>query len=159
MIRRLTAWRDSVPLLAMNAFSAGAAWAQEGAGGGTRTFADQMMGFDLDGDGKVTVLRGDGTTEVAGYVALEDFVNPNGLVRAGGNLFTATPQAGVRFGSFQSPGTEGLGDVRSGYLEMSNVDMAEEFTSMIRAQRGLQASARIITTVDEILQEIANLKR
>ncbi|WMM34449.1 flagellar basal body rod C-terminal domain-containing protein, partial [Shouchella clausii] len=57
------------------------------------------------------------------------------------------------------PGTQGTGDIQSGYLEMSNVDLADEFSEMIVAQRGFQANSRIITTSDEILQELVNLKR
>ena len=57
------------------------------------------------------------------------------------------------------PKTNGLGQIKNGYLEMSNVDIANEFTSMITTQRGFQASARIITTTDEMLQEVVNLKR
>ena len=60
---------------------------------------------------------------------------------------------------FRSPGSGGRGVVASGYLEMSNVDLAQEFTSMIMAQRGFQANSRVITTSDEILQELVNLRR
>jgi len=119
----------------------------------------QVETFSIDMAGKITVLYSDGTSADIGHVTLQTFVNPQALDRAGANRFTATSEAGARFAGYQTPGTDGLGEIRSGYLEMSNVDMAEEFTSMIRAQRGLQANARIISTADEVLQEIANLKR
>lgn len=118
-----------------------------------------METFTIGTDGKIEILRSDGTTEIAGYVGLEEFVNEGGLFKAGQNMFTAPPDASPVWGAFQTPGSSGLGQIRSGYLEMSNVDMSEEFTAMIRSQRGLQASARIISTADEILQEITNLKR
>jgi flagellar hook protein FlgE len=89
-------------------------------------------------------------------LAIAKFSNPSGLMKAGGNLFqqslnSGTPNIGV-------PG-DGRGTIMSSALEMSNVDLSEEFTEMIVAQRGFQANTRIITTSDEILQELVNLKR
>lgn len=75
----------------------------------------------------------------------------------GNNLFYNTPNSGeVQLGM---AGTSGLGSINPGALEMSNVDLANEFTEMITAQRGFQANSRIITTSDELLQELVNLKR
>jgi flagellar hook protein FlgE len=108
-------------------------------------------------DGAVSLVYSNGMVEQVGQLALARFTNPNGLVRAEGTAFLAglnsgDPQIGAAL-------TGGRGSIASGYLEASNVDMAQEFTNMILAQRGFQASSRVITTSDEILQELVNLKR
>ncbi|QNK86942.1 flagellar hook-basal body complex protein [Sporosarcina sp. resist] len=95
--------------------------------------------------------------QVAGKLQIAKFSNPGGLDKVGGNYFRVSANSGdstVGFGLDQ-----GFGKLESGFLEMSNVDLAEEFTEMIVAQRGFQANTRIITTSDEILQELVNLKR
>ncbi|WP_375345956.1 flagellar basal body rod protein FlgG [Priestia megaterium] len=93
-------------------------------------------------------------------IKLAKFANNEGLQKAGGNLFTNTPNAGlVTTPANITPGNSGTGTLISSSLEMSNVDLSEEFTDMIVAQRGFQANTRIITTSDEILQELVNLKR
>ena len=100
---------------------------------------------------------GEATLQEAGQIQLAKFANTNGLEKVGGNLFRASSNSGpAELGT----GTQqGYGTLESGFLEMSNVDLAEEFTEMIVAQRGFQANTRIITTSDEILQELVNLKR
>ena len=90
-------------------------------------------------------------------IALANFSNPEGLEKACIILFLNSTNAG--FNGLVVPGTDGAATIISGSLEMSNVDLAEEFTEMITAQRGFQANTRIITTSDEILQELVNLKR
>ncbi|MFS2169728.1 flagellar basal body rod protein FlgG [Priestia megaterium] len=93
-------------------------------------------------------------------IKLAKFANNEGLQKAGGNLFANTPNAGlVGTPANIAPGNSGTGTLISSALEMSNVDLSEEFTDMIVAQRGFQANTRIITTSDEILQELVNLKR
>ncbi|HLS07640.1 flagellar hook-basal body complex protein, partial [Lentibacillus sp.] len=82
---------------------------------------------------------------------------PEGLQKDGGSIYLETNNSGVP--TIQEPETGGAATIVSGALEMSNVDLAEEFTEMITAQRGFQANTRIITTSDEILQELVNLKR
>ena len=120
--------------------------------------AGNMSGFDvISNTGEVLGLYSNGMKQVVGQLAIAKFINPSGLVRAGMNLFdkglnSGEPEIGIA-------GSGGRGTVTSGYLEASNVDMAQEFTNMILAQRGFQASSRIITTSDEILQELVNLKR
>ena len=89
-------------------------------------------------------------------IALAKFSNASGLNRAGGNLFQETINSGTP--DINVPEMEG-GTIAAGSLEMSNVDLSEEFTDMITAQRGFQANTKIITTSDEILQELLNLKR
>jgi flagellar hook protein FlgE len=108
-------------------------------------------------DGMVSLVYSNGMVEQVGQLGLARFTNPSGLVRAEGTAFLA----GLNSGEAQigAAGTGGRGSVASGYLEASNVDMAQEFTNMILAQRGFQASSRVITTSDEILQELVNLKR
>ena len=85
------------------------------------------------------------------------FANPEGLTKSGSNLFQASSNSGIA--EFKDPETEGAGSIKSGFLEMSNVDLSEEFTEMIVAQRAFQSNTKIITTSDEILQELVNLKR
>ncbi|NOH01768.1 MAG: flagellar hook-basal body complex protein [Chloroflexi bacterium] len=108
-------------------------------------------------DGVISLVYSNGMTEQVGQVALARFNNPNGLLKAEGTAFIA----GINSGEAQigAASTGGRGSIASGYLEASNVDMAQEFTNMILAQRGFQASSRVITTSDEILQELVNLKR
>ena len=98
-----------------------------------------------------------GVLEVVGSLGMASFVNPNGLVAAGNGLYQPTDNSGAP--DIGAPGTGPRGYLQSGTLEMSNVDLAAEFTNMIIAQRGFQANARTITSSDEILQELVNLKR
>lgn len=107
-------------------------------------------------DGVVSYVKGD-KLHIAGQIQIATFSNPGGLEKIGGNLFASTVNSGPA--STGNPLLDGRGKVESGFLEMSNVDLAEEFTEMIVAQRGFQANTRIITTSDEILQELVNLKR
>jgi flagellar hook protein FlgE len=107
--------------------------------------------------GRVAGIFSNGLTRDIRQVALANFVNPAGLLASGQNLYrpwlnSGDPQIGT-------PGAGALGTVVSGYLESSNVDLAQEFTNMITAQRGFQANSRTITTSDEMLQELLNMKR
>ena len=125
--------------------------------------------FSISNDGTVNYINEFGESKVAGQIRLAKFSNPGGLNKDGGNTFTNTDNAGIyslagdnqlsTLDDILVPGQEGAASVVSGALEMSNVDLSEEFTSMITAQRGFQANTRIITTSDEILQELVNLKR
>ncbi|SET41645.1 flagellar hook protein FlgE [Salinibacillus kushneri] len=125
--------------------------------------------FSIASDGTVNYVQ-DGSPQVAGQIQIAKFSNPEGLQKTGSNLFQLTQNAGIYdadnegedgYGVMDllSPGDQGSATIRSGALEMSNVDLSEEFTEMITAQRGFQANTRIITTSDEILQELVNLKR
>jgi flagellar hook protein FlgE len=107
--------------------------------------------------GQVYLVYSNGLKEEIGQLALARFSNPSGLIRDGHNLF----ETGLNSGDPQigAANTNGRGAIASGYLEASNVDMAQEFTNMIMAERGFQASSKVITTSDEILQELVNLKR
>ena len=88
---------------------------------------------------------------------MAEFSNPGGLLKEGSNTYQETPNSGSPVYAFS--GQSGIGTIESSMLEMSNVDLSEEFTEMIVAQRAFQANTRIITTSDEILQELVNLKR
>ncbi len=90
-------------------------------------------------------------------LTLANFNNAQGLTREGGNLFSETVESGVPYTN--APGEGGLGSINPNSLEQSNVDLATEFVKMITSQRGYQANSRVITTTDEILQELMNLKR
>jgi len=108
-------------------------------------------------DGTVTFVDVDGKLRWAGQLVMAKFPNPGGMDKVGGNYFRDTSNSGTPI--IQTATQSGIGEIQSGFLEMSNVDLAEEFTEMIVAQRGFQANTRIITTSDEILQELVNLKR
>src|SRR5690625_626679 len=123
--------------------------------------------FSVGGDGSVNYVL-DGQSYTAGYIHLAKFSNPEGLEKVGNNMFKLTNNAGVvtdaggvfnDINDIYQPGQDGVGELYAGALEMSNVDLAEEFTEMIVSQRGFQANTRVITTSDEILQELVNLKR
>jgi len=108
-------------------------------------------------EGTISLVYSNGLVEEIGQLALARFTNPTGLVRAEETTFVAGLNSGEP--EIGAAGAGGRGKIASGYLEASNVDMAQEFTNMILAQRGFQASSRVITTSDEILQELVNLKR
>ena len=113
--------------------------------------------MSVGNDGKVVFVDAAGELKYAGQLILAKFPNSGGLEKQGNNYFVASPNSGTPLLSTATD--KGMGTVKSGSLEMSNVDLSEEFTDMIVAQRGFQANTRIITTSDEILQELVNLKR
>ncbi len=112
-------------------------------------------------DGSVSyVPLGGGARATAGYLSLAKFANEPGLQRASGNRWIASPASGGEV--VGTPGTTAAGTwglTTSGTIEMSNVDLATEFTTMITAQRGFQANSRVIGAADEMLQELVNIKR
>jgi flagellar hook protein FlgE len=114
--------------------------------------------FSVDSTGKIIVVQESNNSFVRGQVLLQNFSNPGALIKEGNNLFSGLDSAGALTAP-AAPGTSGLGEVLGGKLEMSNVDIAGQFADLITTQRGFQASARIITTTDEMLQEVVNLKR
>lgn len=113
--------------------------------------------FSIGTDGTVNYVDSTGNLQVAGRVQVAKFPNNGGLEKVGGNSFKETANSGAA--NVEIPGVDGAGSIVAGTLEMSNVDLSEEFTEMITTQRGFQANTRIITTSDEILQELVNLKR
>jgi flagellar hook protein FlgE len=108
-------------------------------------------------NGAVTYTpSGGGSREFAGYLSLGSFPNEAGLDRVSANRWQATASSGAVVAD--TPGNAGLGQTVGGELEMSNVDLATEFTNMITAQRGFEASSRVLSTCDEMLQTLVNLK-
>jgi len=122
-----------------------------------------VVDFSVDSSGKVFVKLSDGSTPfLRGQILLQNFSNPQALTKAGNNLYSNLSDAGPLGGATPQavvPGTSGTGTIQDKNLEMSNVDLASEFANMITAQRAFQASARVITTSDEVLQELVSLKR
>jgi flagellar hook protein FlgE len=109
-------------------------------------------------DGSVSyVPAGGGARVIAGYLSLSTFPNAGGLERASGNRWMVSANSGAPQGA--TPGNAGTGLTSAGNIEMSNVDLAQSFTNMITAQRGFQANSRVISTADEMLQDLVNLKR
>ena len=119
------------------------------------TFVD-LLGFSVGPDGSVSVIIDDTKTTIA-KISVAVFANPGGLEKAGNSLYRMTPSSGNAV--FSLPQSNGAGKVLGGGLEMSNVDLATEFTDMIVTQRGFQANSRIITVSDTLLEELVNLKR
>lgn len=120
--------------------------------------AATVASFTIDDLGKINVRLTDGTEFVRGQVLLQRFQNPLALVKEGGNMYTGMAAAGA-LAQPQPPLSNGMGRISAGALEMSNVDLTSEFASLITTQRAFQANARIITTSDEVLQDVVNLKR
>ncbi|MBW8766659.1 MAG: flagellar hook protein FlgE [Geodermatophilales bacterium] len=116
-----------------------------------------LESFTLGNDGTITGVYSNGLRQPLGQLALASFNNPSGLEKAGSSAFRVGTNSGVAMVGVA--GTGGRGVLNSGALEMSNVDLSEEFTGLIVAQRGFQANSRVITSSDEILQDLVNLKR
>ncbi|MCW2637610.1 MAG: flgE [Blastococcus sp.] len=116
-----------------------------------------LQSFQLANDGTITGVYSNGLRQPLGKLALASFNNPSGLEKAGSSSFRVGDNSGVAL--IGQAGQGGRGVLNSGALEMSNVDLAEEFTGLIVAQRGFQANSRVITASDEILQDLVNLKR
>ncbi len=117
-----------------------------------------LVTFSIGGDGIITGVYDNGRQQPLGQVALATFENPAGLQKVGSNQFIQSTNSGD-FKVAKLPGSDGAGVLVPGTLEMSNVDLAKQFTEMIITQRGYQANSRVMTTSDEILQELANIKR
>jgi flagellar hook protein FlgE len=116
-----------------------------------------LQSFQLGNDGTIMGVYSNGLRQPLGKLALASFNNPGGLEKAGSSSFRVGDNSGVAM--IGVAGIGGRGVLNSGALEMSNVDLAEEFTGLIVAQRGFQANSRVITSSDEILQDLVNLKR
>lgn len=119
----------------------------------------KMIGVEVAQDGKIRASYDNGTTKLLGQIAVTKFANAAGLAKAGNNLYSTTMNSGEFDGVGIDITSDGEGSMESGVLEMSNVDLAGEFTEMITTQRGFQANSRIITTSDSMLEELVNLKR
>jgi flagellar hook protein FlgE len=113
--------------------------------------------FNISSKGEVVGVFTNGERQTLGTITLADFDNPAGLEKVGSNMFINTNNSGTP--KYGQPSTGSFGALNPGALEMSNVDLSKEFTEMITTQRGFQANSRVISTSDEILQELVNLKR
>lgn len=127
------------------------AWYQDGYAMGT------MTDFSVGKDGVITGIYSNGKNVPLYTVALALFANPMGLEKVGSTMFSESTNSGMA--QIGAPQEGGVGSILGSNLEMSNVDLTEEFTKLILAQRGFQANARIVTTSDSILEEVVNLKR
>ncbi len=130
----------------------------------------RIQGFSIENDGLIKAVLADGSTTVLGQVAMASFTNNEGLEQKGNNMYSPSANSGnplARVGKYADKAALGAredngkayGQVLNGFLEMSNVDLSAQFTDMIVATRSFQACGKIITTADEILQELVNLKR
>lgn len=116
-----------------------------------------LQSISVSEDGIISGTYDNGQILQLYQITLATFNNPNGLKKEGGNLYSATMDSGVAYTT--TPGDSGTGALSANSLEQSNVDLATEFVKMIVAQRGYEASSKVITTTDEVLQTLMNLKR
>lgn len=118
-------------------------------------------GFSAEGDGTLIALSGEGVDEDAldecVKIAVANILNPNGLEMVGNSYYTASANAGTP--EYYQAGTNNMGAIKTGGLEMSGTDISQEFAEMIMTQRGFQANSRIVTVVDSMLEEVVNMKR
>jgi flagellar hook protein FlgE len=119
--------------------------------------AGGLQSFAINSDGTLLGSFSNGLKQAIGRVAIGNFGNPSGLEKSGSSLYRPTVNSGDA--QVGAAGSGGRGSLSGGSLEMSNVDLSAEFTNLIVAQRGFQANSRVITTSDEVLQELVNLKR
>ena len=125
---------------------------------GTGRKLGEMSGISIQQNGMIYASYDNGQTKLLGQIAVAEFANASGLEKQGDNLYSATLNSG-EFDGIGVDITAGGGYMNTGVLEMSNVDLSAEFTEMITTQRGFQASSRIITVSDTLLEELVNLKR
>ena len=116
-----------------------------------------LQGVKISNDGTISGQFSNGQNMVLGEIATATFANPAGLVRVGDSSYSSSIASGVPLVGV--PGVGSRGSLSAGALEMSNVDLAQEFTNMIIAERGFQANSKVITSSDEMLQDLVNLKR
>ncbi|GAB1484378.1 flagellar hook protein FlgE [Treponema sp.] len=116
-----------------------------------------LENFKIDQSGIITGVYSNGTNRLLGQVAMASFTNPGGLEKSGENNFVVSNNSGLA--NITPSGVAGKGKLIAGALEMSNVDLAEQFTDMIVTQRGFQANSKTIQTSDQMLQELLTLKR
>ena len=118
----------------------------------------KLASVSIDGEGLIYGVYDNGVSKLFGQIAVAEFVNPASLQAMGNSLYTTTRNSGD-FDGIGKVVSEGGGSIIQGVLEMSNVDLSQEFTDMIVTQRGFQANSRIITVSDTLLEELINLKR
>lgn len=119
--------------------------------------AGSLVSFAIGASGEVSGVYSNGLNQTIGQIALAGFANPSGLTRSGQNLWAASSNSGTA--SVGLPDTNGLGSLSTGSLETSNVDLAQQFTNVIIAQRGFESSSKVITASDQMLQDLVNIIR
>jgi len=117
-----------------------------------------LQSYTIGSNGKISVLLEDGTSFTRGQILLQNFSSPEQLIKVGNNLYSGLSVAGG-LATPVPPDTGGVGSLSTSALESSNVDLAKELTSLIVTQRAYEANSKVITTSDEILQTLVNLKR
>lgn len=142
---------NSTPLTGLASPSTVTLSSQDGVSSGT------LQSFSVGADGTITGFYSNGTRSTIDTIQIASFTNPGGLVKTGSSQYRESPNSGTL--SQGIPGTGGRGTLISGSLEQSNTDLAQEFMQMIIAERGFQANARTITTANQMLEELVNLKR
>ncbi len=115
------------------------------------------LSYSVSNTGQLIGVYSNGLKQTLGQVAMATFKNASGLEKVGDSSYRATVNSG--YAQVGLPASAGMGSVVNGALEMSNVDLAQEFTNLVIAQRGFQANSRVITTSDELLQELVSMKR
>lgn len=131
---------------------------------GTPPAGTELTSFSISPAGNLTEFYSDGTSATTNQVLLQNYSDPSALMKQGDNLFTGFSAAGVigpgtPAPASNAPGGNGLGSIQAGTLELANVDLTDEFANMITTQRSFQASSRLITVSDTVLEDIVNLKR
>ncbi|MCX6954719.1 MAG: flagellar hook-basal body complex protein [Verrucomicrobia bacterium] len=136
---------------------------------GTPPTGTQRQSASIDRAGNVVEFYSDGTSAVTNQVLLQNFNDPNALTNIGNGLYTSLLSAGpigaaagssdLQTGTTNAPGQNGLGVIQAGTLELSNVDLTDQFSNLITTQRSFQAGSRLITVSDTVLEDIVNLKR
>lgn len=131
---------------------------------GTPPAGTALQSLSIDRAGNVIEFYSDGSQAITNRVLIQSFTDPNELKKMGDNLYAGLEAAGPVGGlslaaAKHGPGENGLGVIEAGTLELSNVDLTEEFADMITMQRSFQASSRLVTVSDSVLEDIVNLKR
>lgn len=131
---------------------------------GTPPTGTELTSFSISSAGNLTEFYSDGSSVTTNQVLLQSYSDPTALIKQGDNLFNGFSAAGIIGPSTptpaaNAPGGNGNGAIQAGTLELANVDLTEEFANMITTQRSFQASSRLVTVSDQVLEEIVNLKR
>lgn len=136
---------------------------------GTPPAGTQLQSLTVDRYGKCIEFYSDGSSATTNQIALQNFNDPSALTKEGNNVYSgliaagpigaAAGSAALQTGTTNAPGSGGLGTIQSGALELSNVDLTDQFSQLITMQRSFQAGSRLVTLSDSILQEIVELKR
>jgi flagellar hook protein FlgE len=116
-----------------------------------------LSNVEIGKDGLVTAIYNNGHTKTLAQICLATFLNPNGLTAVSGNAYKVSTDSGAY--SLKVPSTNGAGSVDADTLEASTVDIAQEFTGLITTQRAYSAASKIVTTADDMLQELLSIKR